>query len=208
MQTLAAQAAPGARISAAGWPQACDDGNTGTLRDFSHATRRWSYAFGHSRPDPGCANRQAADGLGYRTRGPAPDRGKQGRVGCAHRGRGSEITGLGAKLTAPLSLVTDRSGIYYDAQSASDLENLIAVSATLEPAEVHRAERLITAIIGAGLSKYNTGTGIDTTGCPMARAFWWQDRSKTTPRSCSDAAICAAIWTWCAQCVRQCQTAV
>ena len=74
--------------------------------------------------------------------------------------------GLGAKLTAPLSLVTDRSGIYYDAQSASDLENLIAVSATLEPAEVHRAERLITAIIGAGLSKYNTGTGIDTTGWP------------------------------------------
>ena len=74
--------------------------------------------------------------------------------------------GLGAKLTPPLSLITDRRGIYYDARSASDLEDLIAASTDLSPAELLRAERLIAAITRAGLSKYNTGRRIDTSHWP------------------------------------------
>ncbi|WP_406736189.1 capsular polysaccharide biosynthesis protein [Thioclava sp. GXIMD4215] len=61
--------------------------------------------------------------------------------------------GLGAKLTPPLSLVTDRQGIYYDPTTPSDLEALIA-----QPLPDHdrlRIERLLRDIRKARLSKYN-----------------------------------------------------
>lgn len=61
--------------------------------------------------------------------------------------------GLGAALVPPLSLVADARGIYFDSTRESDLEALIA--APLPPGGERRAERLIAALVGAGLSKYN-----------------------------------------------------
>ncbi len=63
--------------------------------------------------------------------------------------------GLGADLIAPLSLVLDDLGIYYDATRPSRLEALIGASATLDDASRNRAAALIQRIIEAGLSKYN-----------------------------------------------------
>ncbi len=61
--------------------------------------------------------------------------------------------GLGAELVPPLSLVADRSGIYYDPARESDLERLIA--ADPPPGGEARAERLIGRLTRFGLSKYN-----------------------------------------------------
>lgn len=63
--------------------------------------------------------------------------------------------GLGAALVPPLSLVTDDLGIYYDPTRESRLERLIA--APLPPGGAARAERLMAALVAAGLSKYNLG---------------------------------------------------
>lgn len=64
--------------------------------------------------------------------------------------------GLGADLVAPLSLVTDRQGIYYDPTRPSDLEALIGAH---PPAGgLARAERLVARIAAARLSKYNLRT--------------------------------------------------
>ncbi len=63
--------------------------------------------------------------------------------------------GLGADLVPPLSLVTDRRGIYYDPTRPSDLESLIA--APLPPGGAARAERLIAALRKAEVTKYNLG---------------------------------------------------
>lgn len=63
--------------------------------------------------------------------------------------------GLGADLVAPLSLVLDDTGIYYDASRPSALENLINGSAALPDSERARAAALIARILDAGLSKYN-----------------------------------------------------
>lgn len=65
--------------------------------------------------------------------------------------------GLGAALVPPLSLVLDDLGIYYDAAKPSRLEALIAERNQLRPDQRARAERLITQIRSAGLSKYNVG---------------------------------------------------
>ncbi|MEP3345612.1 MAG: capsular polysaccharide biosynthesis protein [Litoreibacter sp.] len=65
--------------------------------------------------------------------------------------------GLGADLVAPLSLVTDDKGIYYDPTRPSALEALITESGTLPPAALHRAQRLRASIVKLGLSKYNLG---------------------------------------------------
>lgn len=61
--------------------------------------------------------------------------------------------GLGAELIAPLSLVTDYNGIYYDPRTTSDLETLIA--APCPRYSERRAERLIARLRAANLSKYN-----------------------------------------------------
>lgn len=65
--------------------------------------------------------------------------------------------GLGAELVPPLSLVTDRTGIYYDPTKPSDLEAWITRRATLRPDQANRAEALIAALIRAGVTKYNLG---------------------------------------------------
>ena len=66
--------------------------------------------------------------------------------------------GLGANLTAPLSLVADDLGIYYDPTQESRLERLIAASVHLGEVEQHRAKRLMSSLTHAGVSKYNVGS--------------------------------------------------
>lgn len=63
--------------------------------------------------------------------------------------------GLGAELTPPLSLVRDDLGIYYDPNTESRLERLIAASETLAPGPLHRAEDLMQRLTATGISKYN-----------------------------------------------------
>ena len=65
--------------------------------------------------------------------------------------------GLGAELVPPLSLVTDRQGIYYDPRQPSDLDDLIARRAELTQAQELRAERLVQSLIRDRISKYNLG---------------------------------------------------
>ena len=61
--------------------------------------------------------------------------------------------GLGADLVAPMSLVTDDLGIYYDPSRESRLERLIA--SPPPPGALTRAEALRERIIAAHISKYN-----------------------------------------------------
>lgn len=63
--------------------------------------------------------------------------------------------GLGADLIAPLSLVLDDLGIYYDPTGPSRLETLIEASPALPDAACRTAKDLIAKITDAGLSKYN-----------------------------------------------------
>ena len=68
--------------------------------------------------------------------------------------------GLGADLTAPLSLVLDELGIYYDPSCTSRLEVLIEASVHLQGAELERAKHLLEAIIFNSLSKYNLSASV------------------------------------------------
>lgn len=61
--------------------------------------------------------------------------------------------GLGADLIAPLSLVADDLGIYYDPTQPSRLESL--VHAPLPPGGAERAKALVTRVVESRLSKYN-----------------------------------------------------
>ncbi|MDX8354411.1 capsular polysaccharide biosynthesis protein [Cognatiyoonia sp. IB215182] len=77
--------------------------------------------------------------------------------------------GLGADLIAPLSLVLDDLGIYYDATRPSRLETLINASDQLEAGARMRAEALIARIVEAGLSKYNLSDQADLETLPPGR---------------------------------------
>jgi len=66
--------------------------------------------------------------------------------------------GLGADLCAPLSLVADNLGIYYNPKVESRLEHLINASHSLPDYAIQRAERLIAHLTRAGVSKYNIGS--------------------------------------------------
>ena len=63
--------------------------------------------------------------------------------------------GLGADLIAPLSLVLDDTGIYYDATRPSRLETLLNASDRLSENDRARAAALTERITQARLSKYN-----------------------------------------------------
>lgn len=65
--------------------------------------------------------------------------------------------GLGAELIAPLSLVLDDLGIYYDPTRTSRLEEMIRMRALLRPDQKERSERMIQALKRTKLSKYNVG---------------------------------------------------
>lgn len=62
--------------------------------------------------------------------------------------------GLGAALVQPLSWVMDSRGIYYDASTASDLENLLE-HADFSEAILGRALKLKDLILQKGITKYN-----------------------------------------------------
>lgn len=66
--------------------------------------------------------------------------------------------GLGAALHPPGSVVVDRSGIYYDARSPSDMETLLATHA-FSPAEEGRAAALRKMIRASGVTKYGKDGG-------------------------------------------------
>lgn len=71
-------------------------------------------------------------------------------------------SGLGSDLQAPLSLVLDKTGIYYDATRPSDLEHLLNHSLlTIE--QKLRASHLHRHLVENKLSKYNLGKGLQ---CP------------------------------------------
>jgi capsular polysaccharide export protein len=64
--------------------------------------------------------------------------------------------GLGADLVPPISLVIDRTGIYYDATRPSDLEELLS-SAAFTAALRERARALRERLVAERLTKYNVG---------------------------------------------------
>ena len=66
--------------------------------------------------------------------------------------------GLGADLTRPVSWVIDDLGIYFDATRPSRLEHLLRQH-DFDDALRERARALRTAIVNAGLTKYNVGGG-------------------------------------------------
>ena len=62
---------------------------------------------------------------------------------------------LGCKGEQPLSIVVDRTGIYYDASTPSDLENLLNSEGWETPELLNSARRAMRDIIRYNLSKYN-----------------------------------------------------
>jgi len=66
--------------------------------------------------------------------------------------------GLGASLVRPLSWVMNRSGLYYYATAASDLEVLLQTT-IFDDALLARARALRERIVAVGLTKYNVGQG-------------------------------------------------
>lgn len=64
--------------------------------------------------------------------------------------------GLGADLIVPLSYCFDRTGLYYDARSPSDLETLLQ-NTHFSPAMLDRAQALRARLVELGLTKYNVG---------------------------------------------------
>ncbi|WP_455287322.1 capsular polysaccharide biosynthesis protein [Cupriavidus necator] len=66
--------------------------------------------------------------------------------------------GLGAHLVRPVSWVFDRSGIYYDATTPSDLEHLLATTEFDHPL-LQRARELRESVVRSRLTKYNVGQG-------------------------------------------------
>ncbi|WP_288995623.1 capsular polysaccharide biosynthesis protein [uncultured Psychrobacter sp.] len=68
--------------------------------------------------------------------------------------------GLGATLLAPLSVVIDRQGIYYDATAPSDLETLLRHCQPLSQPQRQRVQNLQTKLLTQRVSKYNVGASI------------------------------------------------
>lgn len=65
--------------------------------------------------------------------------------------------GLGATLLAPLSVVIDKQGIYYDATQPSDLETLLRQCKALSPKQKTRVQTLQDKLLTQRVSKYNVG---------------------------------------------------
>lgn len=68
--------------------------------------------------------------------------------------------GLGASLIAPLSVVMDDVGIYYDARQPSRLERILT-NISLSDEEVVRAQQLLQLLLTKRVSKYNIATKND-----------------------------------------------
>ena len=70
--------------------------------------------------------------------------------------------GLGATLLAPLSVVIDKQGIYYDATQPSDLETLLRHCQALNPQQSVRVQQLQDKLLNQRVSKYNVGAEVDS----------------------------------------------
>jgi capsular polysaccharide export protein len=70
--------------------------------------------------------------------------------------------GLGATLLAPLSVVIDEQGIYYDATKPSDLETLLRQCGPLSAEQKMRVQNLQTKLLTQRVSKYNVGESADS----------------------------------------------
>jgi capsular polysaccharide export protein len=90
----------------------------------------------------------------------APSAGRQPPAApCLHAEDGFlRSVGLGAGWIWPVSWVIDARGIYYDAGAPSELEHLLQCS-DFPPALLERAQALRLAIVEAGITKYNVGSG-------------------------------------------------
>ena len=64
--------------------------------------------------------------------------------------------GLGANCVPPLSVIADRSGVYFDPNGPSDLEIMLECD-ELPARWVERAKDLRTTLVQAGISKYGQG---------------------------------------------------
>ena len=70
--------------------------------------------------------------------------------------------GLGAELVAPLSLICDSEGIYYDPTHSSQLETLIKAHTHLRSDQIKRARDIIERLRKSKITKYNLkGNHID-----------------------------------------------
>ena len=69
--------------------------------------------------------------------------------------------GLGVDLIKPLSLVLDKTGIYYDATAPSGLEQILNKANQFSPALLLQAQQLRHKLIKLKLSKYNVGGTIN-----------------------------------------------
>ncbi len=78
--------------------------------------------------------------------------------------------GLGATLLAPLSVVIDKQGIYYDATQPSDLETLLRQCKALSHKQKTRVQTLQNKLLTQRVSKYNVGT--NTNNLPSS---WMQE---------------------------------
>ena len=65
--------------------------------------------------------------------------------------------GLGMQFARPLSWVADSRGLYFDATTTSDLEQLLAQHELGRELQ-QRAEALMAQLVANGISKYNTGS--------------------------------------------------
>lgn len=77
--------------------------------------------------------------------------------------------GLGATLLAPLSVVIDSQGIYYDATQPSDLEQLLVTSAELTAEQQARVQKLWQQLLEQRVSKYNVGQANKASGICKAK---------------------------------------
>ncbi len=70
---------------------------------------------------------------------------------------------LGVKGSIPYSIILDKTGIYYNAQQESDLENYLNEGSFLSEDDLLRVNDAISFIIKNNLSKYNQSIDIDET---------------------------------------------
>ena len=78
-------------------------------------------------------------------------------------------TGLGVENSPALSLVLDRSGMHFEASSASELEQLLQ-DGEFDEAMLAEAARLRTAIVASGTSKFNLRRGtVAEVACPHGK---------------------------------------
>ena len=90
--------------------------------------------------------------------------------------------GLGATLLAPLSVVIDKQGIYYDATQPSDLETLLRSCEDLTSKQSARVKVLRDKLLTQRVSKYNVGAEVSSDnkqGAISAKMQWMQDAKRS-----------------------------